>query len=538
MKIIDITTRAHFVALLLLLLTAALCPPCPADAALFIGSNSFTKCVQQSYSAVTRTVCTPRQAVNVGVSNGVTAVLMANYSGAAGRGSVAETLKVSKSMPSWVYPLRYLHTVDYAPKEELVKVVNSRPGIASCVDASDAVAPTCGWQLNGGGSPIADSQGFCSNRDLLQLQNCGPGDAWWRGEKELGAQSTLTDSFSIGHCLRQSGVKYRGYEIDPPVREFDISGGVYSGETLLSPFALSVDKPFYRDDPASVTYPLQISLVGRESPQPVPLNLSGSILYVPSEPADDPKVIDWTHNLLLVPRTMVTSDGSGCNKVGVSYGAFRRQGGVADRSAAGACLGNQLKQLHQADLARLAANPAAETDYLLSGKQLFKAGLAEMATLGKPSLLLKSPELTYSTLALEMAPSKVDALTYEAVGWIPEASATPFNSLTRQGVMNVVIENVGSTTADYIVALTGCQPGIEAVSPQARTIVPREQVTFAFPLRSSVDLTGSHFCRVVLLAPTGREYDRVQIFFATSAVSETAPDKLLLKNSDTTVKAP
>ncbi len=521
----DMLPTSAFRRCLTLLLLLALAPVMerPASAGEPIGTT-----IKYCVSTDSDISCENKLWLSLDIAFGLTANLDVAYMDTSSTGKITLeqpiTINLVKTRPVWSYPLRYLQTVDFAPYEELVRVNNSRPGIAACSDGSAAAAPTCGWQLDGGGNRIADSQGFCSNRSLLQLKSSSDPAAWWRGEKELAAQSTLTDSFSIGHCLRQSGVSYRGYEIDPPRRDYRINFTVTKAAATLFTFSLSPDIPVWLDISA---HPVHATLTADGDAGQAPPDLSGSIVYLPTALVNGKP--DW-NSALLLPRQLVSVDGSDCDKVGTGYSAFRSQLAGADKSVAGACLGNQLKQLLAADLALLTANPEAETDYLLRGKKLFKSGLAEMTGL---ALKVVETEPVSSRVALELDAAQSGTTTYEAVGWIKDASATPFNSLTRQGVMNVVIENVGSTTADYIVALTGCQPGIEAVSPQARTIAPLEQVTFAVPLRSSVDLTGSHFCWVVLTAPTGREYDRVQIFFDTTGVVEKKPQELMLKNPDT-----
>ena len=550
MRIRHTSSSPLLAATLLFLLAGVLALHRPADAVL-LTSSALKSCVQQQYSSgPVTTTCRNRQAVKVTVANGAP-VKFALYSSSqydaqgypTGTATAIYTLNVSKSEPTWSYPLRYLHTVDYAPREELIKVPNSRPGIPACVDSSDAnVTPTCGWQLDGGGKPIPDSQGFCSNRDLLTLKTNSDPQGWWRGEKELGVQSTQANSFSIAHCLRESGVSYRGYEIDPPVREFAINIDVYDGDgttlTLLRSLSLTPDKPRAADDPAT-PHQLQATLPVKEFAPAPPLNLSGYILYVPSGPANDPKVLDWTNNLLLLPREMVSRDGRDCDKVGTGYSAFRGEASTVATSGAGACLGNQLQQLQAADQARLAASPNAETDYLLSGKKMFKPGLAEMAALERPALLLKSPELVNTTVGLEMDPGFIRLVTNDAVGWIKDAMVSPYPSLTREGVMSVTVENVGTSTTNYTVTVTDCSPAIEAVSPLSQTVAAGASVTLNFPLRSSSDMNGSHYCYLYLSNPlTARVYDNVKVYFDTTAVSGKAPRDLLLKNGNSTVKIP
>jgi hypothetical protein len=239
-------------------------------------------------------------------------------------------------------------------------------------------------------------------------------------------------------------------------------------------------------------------------------------------------------NMLLVPRNMVTIDGSECNKVGTSFAAFRKQGAVAPLTVAGDCLGNQLFQLHQEDLYALAGNPDAETRFLTSGMKMFKG----TATLDMTSLqlIVGSPELNYSTVALELDNAQIGSIANEANAWIKQATCAPFSSMSKHGTMKVTIQNFGSVESDYIVRLHDCIPGIiEPIPPQALTIQPQDSFTLTFDIMTSVNMEGSHYCMVTLQSPqTARIYDEVKVFFDTHPwVSKSASEwQKQMKNKD------
>lgn len=520
-----IPDRVHcgLAALLLLLHLAS---PLGAGAEL-LATAPYQECVNTS--------CIERLEARVGVSYGLRQIFDTAY-GIAEPYEAPVRFEVSKSEPGWVYPLRYLHSVDYAPREELIKVVNRRPGISDCVDGAAAVAPTCGWQLDSAGEKIPASQGFCSNRDLLQLKSCAPGQEPWRGETELGGQSTLADSFAIAHCLRESGVRYRGYAIDLPRRDYAVSVRVFTpapvpetdpptGEVTLSAFTLTPATPIYRD--TTLAHPLLATLEPEFQPPPAE-DLSGLILYLPEALVGGRP--DWDR-ALLVPRALVSLDGGDCDRVGVSYAAFRAQGAAAATSVAGACLANQLKQLDDSDQARLAADPAAETRFLLRGMKRFKG---ELAALDSLALRLKSPQQSFSPLTLRLDPAVLAAETVEAAAYIDTASGDPFPSQSGAGRLQIKVVNIGVNRADYLVTVTNCTPAINPLPPQARTIAPGQRAPFEFPLTVNQNLATSHFCDVELLAPSGRKYDQVKVTFDTTAWSDRAAPALHLVNRDTT----
>jgi len=419
------------------------------------------------------------------------------------------------------------------------QISNSSVGISSCIDSATAENPSCGWTLDASGFKIPDSQGFCSNRDLLDLKTCGDAPAPWRGDEMLGPlvdgkpkgeQSTLTNSFSTAYCLRQGDIFFAGFEIDTPHRNYKVDAVVTKGTDVFTTFSLSPQTPIYLDKTS--VHQIKAELLGEARPPVAAPDLSGYILYVPVSPTSHPMVTEvpgmsgtgWQNNMLLVPRNMITIDGSECNKVGTSFAAFRKQqGGSAPTTVAGDCLGNQLYQLHQEDLAKLAGNPNAETRFLTSGMKMFKsaASFNDMSL----QLVVGSPELNYSTIALELDNAQIGSIANEANAWIKEASCQPFYSMSKQGTMKVTVENVGSVESDYIVRLHDCQPGIiEPIPPQAKPLQAGDIFTLIFDIMTSVSMEGEHYCMVTLQSPhTARIYDEVKVFFDTHPyISKTA----------------
>jgi hypothetical protein len=173
--------------------------------------------------------CENKMLVNVKVSYGARAMLELQYINSvatSGSQEATTTLEdplkwtISKTLPTYRYPLRYLHTVPYQPHEEVRKITNTSVGIQSCIEADDIKG--CGWTLDGAGNQISDSQGFCSNRDLLDLKTCGDNPAPWRGDEVLGENSSLVNSYSTAYCLKQGALFFAGYEIDTPRRNYEV----------------------------------------------------------------------------------------------------------------------------------------------------------------------------------------------------------------------------------------------------------------------------------------------------------------------------
>jgi hypothetical protein len=462
--------------------------------------------------------CKRKMLMNVEVSYGIRALLDVVYVDTAGDiNHVSENplspairFEIIKDKPKYVYPMRYLHMVPYNPYEEVRKIPNSEAGVSSCIDAA-VENPSCGWTLNAAGNKIPYSQGFCNNRELSFLETYRPDSSLWRGEEILGSRSTLTNSFSIAHCLKQGPVFYDGYEIDPPRRSYNINTKVMSGINLWHDIIVSPDAPehFIKAGPIQGQHDVSLKLIGEAAPLIAPPDLSNYILYVPVSPLDHPLVQDWKNNILLVPREMVTADGSECNKVGVSFEAFRNQ--IASLTEAGDCLANQLYNLHQEDLALLTSNPNAETKYLLSGKK--KPRLSS----DRLSLVAESPEISYSTVAIILdQPANIASVTHDAIGYTATAYVKDFTSMSKNGTLVAVVANGGKVRGDFIVGVTRCQPDIVGAIPsKAVTLDPNESTELSFDIATSMNRDDNHYCWVELRSSSGKSYDEVQVFFDT-----------------------
>ena len=537
MRVMNNCSTLKHLALAALFLAAAIVLLAPAaQASGIMVTNDSTECVNNGYEIN----CRNKTLVTAPVSYGDRAMLdIAYHDTVAGPGGgesqpLEEVLRlvVSKTPPVLRYPLRYLHMVSFQPHEELRLVQNLYPGVQACIDAA-VNNPTCGWTLAANGSRIEDSQGFCSNRDLDQLQTYDPDLATWRGE-ELCRQSTLEDSFSVAHCLRTGALHFTGYEIGEYNKDFTITATLSKNTVVLDQLFLSPDAPlFLLKGSAMGGHDIIARLQNGITAAAGAPDLSNYILYVPTDPPDNPMVADYQNNMLLVPREMVTIDGSECNKVGTGFRAFRAQAAGAAKADAGDCLANQLYHLYQQDLSLLTQNPNAETKYLVTGRKMFKGVAAERAG-NELSLIYKSAALEYSTVHLTLDPANITEVINEAIGIIKEASVREFKSMTGDGKLVAVIQNVGKVQTDYIVSVTDCQPGVnDGIPAQARTLDPQEEAAVEFNIdRTQNAGDSSHNCMVTLRASSGRSFDSAKVLFDTKKHNTVYARDLYQENKD------
>jgi len=486
-----------------------------------------TECVQDDVQIK----CEEKNIVTVPVSFGLEQYLDVAFIGTGEGHPLEETLRfeITKSAPKLTYPLRYFHTVAYAPHEEVRKVPHFISGCPECTACADENSPTCGWTLDSSGARIPYSQGFCSIKSLEELEHGGC--SLWRGEEFFG-QANIDNPFSTGHALRLGSVYFEGYEIGEYLKSCEIAVKIYKGTTLLHQFTISPNKPyFYLPQAASsLSSLIKAALVGDMDAYEGATELDNYILYIPVSPPDHPFVQNYQNNMLLVPREEVSKDGGEPDKVGVSFHTFRLLGSDCKVSEAGDGLGNQLYNKHNSDLAKLTMNPEADTTYLVSGKKAFKGSI----TPDRPKVLTRTiGQINNSLVTLTVDPAQISIIENEAVGYIKEAYVKTFTAMSNDGVLAVVIGNVGEIRANYIVSVSDATANIlSSIPAQARTLNPNEEATLYFDVSTVQNLDASHKVTVTLRTSTGRQIDSVDVLFDTLKHSTEYSYNLRQKNKD------
>jgi hypothetical protein len=445
-------------------------------------------------------------------------------------------VEIVKSVPQLMYPLRYFHTVAYAPHEEVRKVPHFISGCPGCTACADENSPTCGWTLNAMGARIPYSQGFCSIKSLEELEHGGC--SLWRGEEFFG-QANMDNLFSTGHAMRLGSVFFEGYEIGEYLKSYEITVRIYKGNNLEHEFTLAPNKPYYIS-PGNGNYslPIKATLLGDMDLYEGATELDNYILYIPVSPSTHPMVRDYQHNMLLVPREEVSKDGGEPDKVGVSFHTFRLLGSDCKVSEAGDGLGNQLYHKYNSDLAKLIANPNAETTYLVSGKNAFKGSMN--FTAGMPKVLVRNiNQINNSLVALTVNTAEVKTIENEAAGWIREAYVNPFSSMSNDGRLVVTIQNVGNIRCSYIVSVTDVTPFIlNAFPAQARTLEPQERAILYFDVSTVQNFDATHKVIVTMRTTTGKVIDNTEVWFDTRPYNTKYSWDLRQKNQDSSFDLP
>lgn len=358
--------------------------------------------------------------------------------------------------------------------------------ISSCADGNyeQEKNPTCGWQRNENGAVMANSQGFCCLCSIEQLF----------GRKEQTRANLNCQLFGLlassAHCLRYSELVYQAFNVGKPNKLFQISMSV---DGVNEPIVLSPEvRDVNRND---IIASLQGDFEGYESP----LSLDDKLLFVPLSPVDHDRVKDGSHAWMFLDQNLVDPTGFSCNKIGVSYSAFRNQpNGCGSQTMA--CLQNQIEDYHLGgrnfvhSVGDFSLNKTQDKLYLVNYIQSFSASVVTLS-LNADSILFVYPK---------------------SPGILIKGSVEKFESLSKNGVMHVTSQNTGSIESKYSVSVTDCSVNINPVLSKSFVMDTKQQVEILFDVTTNTQFATSNVCQVRLYDTEGSILDQMEIKFDTS----------------------
>ncbi|KPA85907.1 hypothetical protein ABB37_00219 [Leptomonas pyrrhocoris] len=396
-------------------------------------------------------------------------------------------ITTSRSAVRYRYPIFYVQNYNAKPYEATVKgrLLNQ------CNADFDSGTATCGIAYDAFSKAIPFSQGFCCDCSMCQtLGFCVP-------DARANQACNLFDAYTTASCLRFGQRWYSGYTIgsyitwltlnvtvsrnitaDPP----NGSNGIVQSMTQqtvvlqLSPSVLG--------DNAGGGWGASARLVGSFAPTDQPLDLTSRMLFAPALPLTDERVRAGAAEWIVLPNTLVTLDGTECNKVGVSYEAFASQGNRCNLRP-GSCLSSQLEDYRTSDLARVAAGKKAQ--YMATGYGDFD--LERVWNTSASPAEQVSPYISYiaASPAAAMIVLTVDAddLEYHigvANGKILSAALNnaTLEADTRDGVLSAVIQNVAAVTGRLVVSVENCTKGVFPMAAQVLSLGAQQQFALRF----------------------------------------------------------
>ncbi|WIA16742.1 hypothetical protein OEZ85_013396 [Tetradesmus obliquus] len=458
---------------------------------------------------------------------------------------LASSLTVSLSKgPLWAsYPLTYLQSFNYKPYEAIV-----RPGAGNCkADAFDE-APTCSWYYVMG-QKVDDSQGFVCECDAGQIW-----DTTFSTNTERTRANLDCDFFSdpldilIGrkpcsaHCLMMDEHWYGGYGLGEASLQFEITaaltyaGGSSSSSSSGEALKLSPSMPWALSAGRTLGAKLLGDLAGYTQ---LPV-LSERVLMIP-HPRNGQSINDMFNNRtewMLVDRSKISFTGNECDKVGTSFTAFRYQTGACVR-APQVCLSNQLKDILEADFARIRSGKAPL--YLVS-QYSYGLNSSMRAFAGGPLLFaLPVTGIRSSLVQLEATADEMRFIVNTSPGKIlgarvcqfAEVSCGGFEASATRGFLHAFIANTGTLPAAYTLTVSNCSVNIRPVDAQRVALAPGQNGTISpFVIYVEDDkAVAARFCWLAMLDARGGVSDRVHVEFYTNATAyEEWPSGGLLGN--------
>eukprot|EP00911_Craspedida_sp_UC1_P001627 UC1_evm1s1234 len=442
-----------------------------------------------------------------------------------------------------IYPVYYKSSVNNKPREKAFVVETFANGIFgedhTCNDHPGSEDVSCGWVLGAQSERVENSQGFCCACDLQDQFGTSGGPT--RGE--LLSCALFGAGQASAHCLRMDELWYNVFELGPPETHFEVVAAVAeliypdssASASLASPpqwverFALTVG-PTQRQA-STVDGRMRVKYLGDFALTRQLEDLTSMLLLEP-EPSSVADGSGYTHEQvvaglpewLLVDKTAVDLNGGTCNKIGVSYSAFRHHGQAGGCfESAGNCLKYQPRDLWERDRDTVARGEMPE--YFVS-------------RLGGNVALLVDPEnqhyVSYtqhqiqdSVVLIEMEASDVAMWTAVSQGRIVSVNTNIFEAATRNGWLSVMTTNTGVRPAMYSLAVHcssssssrngGGAPALKPILAQENEVRPATVWHANFSLVTTTIEAADYICEVLLYNALGALLDNRTITVMTTS---------------------
>lgn len=246
---------------------------------------------------------------------------------------------VQKSQVIARYTIIYKQDFNYRPVETIITT-----DIFSCSDGAYDNNPNCGWQTDANGNRILNSQGFCCNCQFFEI--LGLESSQMNRAKDCG-NLNIGEGSATASCLRFDELYYGAYQIISQDLYYTINIWIYEdgNDTALASFVLDPSSTVKTDPGLGCT----AEIIGDFYPSQPPPPISSYYLLMPSRPTSNLIVQQGSMAWMLIDPSLITFDGSECNKIGVSYDAFETQSSKCTQ-VVGSCLNNQLYDYYNSDL--------------------------------------------------------------------------------------------------------------------------------------------------------------------------------------------
>jgi hypothetical protein len=413
-------------------------------------------------------------------------------------------INIQKSPVYLDYPCIYAQDFNYHPAEQIIQ-----SDVFSCNDGDLSPNPTCGWQFTNNKITIPYSQGFCCKCDFGQIIGV---DTTSRNRGNSCDLLNIGAGSASAHCLRFDKLWYSAYEIQPYQVNYSIDIVLtYKNDTknfTAKSLSLSPSNLIALSEDNTVT----AKLIGDFSPQKQPNDYSSYYLVIPTSPPTHQMVLEGPTNWMILPKDYFTLDGRECNKIGVSYYAFRTQN-VACKVKIGECLNNQIYDYYKADLAFLSDNKTPK--YLIFSKTNdfnFYSYSDE-----KKKFSEKLDGVFNTLITLEIKADDIKFYINVSNGIIDYAIINTFESLSSDGVLQTQITNSGNLTALFYISYN-CTDYLLPIQSDELTLSPFQSDVLRKDIYTLNSDFKSHSCNLTLKNSIGEEIDFKSVSFNSTKV--------------------
>ncbi|KAM9951821.1 hypothetical protein ACTFIT_002506 [Dictyostelium discoideum] len=289
--------------------------------------------------------------------------------------------------------------------------------------------------------------------DYLVTSGCKdtPSDHTCPGATEINANlgcSLLGSQSSSAHCLSFSPMKYDVYNIAKTQVEYKITATLtysYNQNPITQDIILSNSNPMGMDSFSQA----MIRIVGDfQSSTQINQFTDKKVVF----PYNQPNSINTA---MLLDQNFFDLSGLTCNKIGVSYSAFQNQ---PNKCAAlfGSCLQNQIADYYNADVTLI--SNGKKGNYIAS-----QFGTKVAGDQNSRSLKIRFDESHRTMLTITL---KADSLQYRvdiSPGKIISYQIDRFESMSKNGILRVKVQNIGTINSDYTLAIVNCSGDINPI---------------------------------------------------------------------------
>lgn len=414
-------------------------------------------------------------------------------------------MSISRSAVTYRYPFFYISEFNGNPYELTLK-----GSAKDMCDDSFSTKASCGLQYNAQNQPIPYSQGFCCNCGLCSATHiCG-------ANARSSIACDLFGALTSASCLRFGDDWYSGYSIGPATLWFTIdltfTRNTTDGRTESTTLTLTPDSL----DAADENFGSVAQIIGTFHPTVEPLYLGDKYLFVPKKREGG----QWRDaaDYMILPATMVTLDGTQCNKVGVGYYAFNSQGSRCEMES-GSCLLNQLTSLRKADDQRVREGKRP----LYLSAAYGDVSVSKLPNKDTVELSYVSPAPPSTMITVTIVADDLQYVIAVATGKIVKAEMNMgvVEANSRDAVMMVDLQNTGAIVAEYTISVHNCTGGVYPVPSQRLSIEPNETTHMSFDIYCQEDAQESASCAVTLLNSVKEVADETTVRWEVTPIVRT-----------------